>query len=334
MPRLQGPLLYKGFVMAESTHILSSYIQNVHELQLRRLGYVPDVLEPVLDSVYLLGETKLLDAPIIGIVGSRHASQQGMTDSFWSAKELAMAGCVVISGLAVGIDAAAHRGAMAAGPQRTIAVIAHGFNFCYPARHQSLLIQLLESGGLIISEYDADTPPKPHQFLHRNRIIAALCDALLVIEAGPKSGALTTASIALDLGKDIYALPGSIHSELSYGGHRLIRQGAGLVESPHELLIELGRELPQQLPRITAHTQASVENKAHSQQAGFPEMNDPRYDLVNMALSYTPQSLSELLEKIPGEANENNLIAGLLMLELDRKAYRLADGRWVRFKDH
>jgi DNA processing protein len=320
--------------MAESTRILSSYLQNVHKLQLRQLGYVPDVLEPALDSVYLLGETQLLDVPIIGIVGSRHASQQGMADSFWFAKELAMAGCVVISGLAVGIDAAAHRGAMAAGPQKTIAVIAHGFNFCYPARHQSLLLELLKSGGLIISEYDADVPPKPHQFLHRNRIIAALCDALLVIEAGPKSGALTTASIALDLGKDIYALPGSIHSELSHGGHRLIRQGAGLVESPHELLIELGRELPQQRPRVATQTQARVGNTDHSQQASFPEMNDPRYDLVNMALSYMPQTLLELLEKIPGEASENDLIAGLLMLELDRKAYRLADGRWVRFKDH
>ena len=320
--------------MAESTHILSSYLQNVHKLQLRQLGYVPDVLEPALDSVYLLGETQLLDAPIVGIVGSRHASQQGMADSFWFAKELAMAGCVVISGLAVGIDAAAHRGAMAAGPQKTIAVIAHGFNFCYPARHQSLLLELLKSGGLIISEYDADVPPKPHQFLHRNRIIAALCDALLVIEASPKSGALTTASIALDLGKHIYALPGSIHSELSHGGHRLIRQGAGLVESPHELLIELGRELPQQRPRVATQTQARVGNTDHPQQASFPEMNDPRYDLVNMALSYMPQTLLELLEKIPGEASENDLIAGLLMLELDRKAYRLADGRWVRFKDH
>lgn len=320
--------------MAESTHILSSYLQNVQRLHLNQLGYVPDILEPTLESVYLLGEIKLLDAPIIGIVGSRHASQQGIADSFWFAKELAMAGCVIVSGLAVGIDAAAHRGAMAAGPQTTIAVIAHGFNFCYPARHQSLLIQLLESGGLVISEYDADTPPKPHQFLHRNRIIAGLCDALLVIEAGPKSGALTTASIALELGKDIYALPGSIHSELSHGGHRLIRQGAGLVESPHELLIELGRELPQQWPRVATQTQARVGNTDHSQQASFPEMNDPRYDLVNKALSYVPQSLLELLEKIPGQANENDLIAGLLMLELDRKAYRLADGRWVRFKDH
>ena len=303
-------------------------------LDLTHYGYVPETLEPKLKPVYLLGEAGLLSRPIIGIVGSRHASHQGMADSFWFAKELAMAGCVIVSGLAVGIDAAAHRGAISAGRGTTIAVVAHGFCFCYPARHQLLLNQVLDSGGIVISEYEPNTPPRPHQFLHRNRIIAGLCDALLVIEAGPKSGALTTASIALELGKDIYALPGSIHSELSYGGHQLLRQGAGLIESPHELLFDLGRELlpAAKQPIGKKHKKASSAPKAW--QTGFPEMKDPRYDLVNLALGYEPQSLSELLLKLPKHCGENDLIAGLLMLELDRKDYRLPDGRWVRFKNH
>ena len=303
-------------------------------LDLIHQGYVPETLEPKLKPVYLLGEAGLLSRPIIGIVGSRHASPQGMADSFWFAKELARAGCVIVSGLAVGIDAAAHRGAISVGRGTTIAVVAHGFSFCYPARHQLLRDELLDSGGTLISEYEPNTPPRPHQFLHRNRIIAGLCDALLVIEAGPKSGALTTASIALDLGKDIYALPGSIHSELSYGGHQLIRQGAGLVESPHELLTDLGRKfLPANRPAIQKKHRKEPRVQ-EARQADFPEMKDPSYDQVNLVLSYEPQTLSELLLKLPKDSGENDLIAGLLMLELDRRAYRLPDGRWVRFKNH
>ena len=303
-------------------------------LDLVKHGYVPDTLEPKLRPIYLLGEPSLLSRPIIGIVGSRHASQQGIEDSFWFAKELATAGCVVISGLAVGIDAAAHRGAISAGRNSTIAVVAHGFRFCYPARHQQLLQQVLETGGAAISEYEPNTPPRPHQFLHRNRIIAGLCDALLVIEAGPKSGALTTASIALELGKDIYALPGSVHSELSCGGHQLIRQGAGLVQSPHELLTDLGRALLPQAKRPVRKKQGKDASQPKTWQDDFPEMRDPRYDLVNSAIRYEPQSLTELLSTLPEHCNENDLIAGLLMLELDQRACRLPDGRWVRFKNH
>ncbi len=304
------------------------------QLDLTDQGYVPDCLQPKLKPVSLLGESRLLRQPIIGIVGSRHASQQGMEDSFWFAKELALAGCVVVSGLAVGIDAAAHRGAISAGLNTTIAVIAHGFQFCYPARHKGLLQEIIQTGGAVISEYESDTPPRPHQFLHRNRIIAGLCDALLVIEAGPKSGALTTAGLALEFGKDIYAVPGSIHSELSHGGHQLLRQGAGLVESPQELLVDLGhRLLP--LAKQTNHRKEPKEVSGQRPcQADFPELRDPRYDLVNSALGYEPQTVMELLYKLPEQTTENDVIAGLLMLELNRNAFRLPDGRWVRFKNH
>jgi DNA processing protein len=304
------------------------------QLDLTDQGYVPDCLQPKLKRVSLLGESSLLPQPIIGIVRSRHASRQGIGDSFWFAKELALAGCVVVSGLAVGIDAAAHRGAISAGLNKTIAFIAHGFQFCYPAGHQGLLQEIIQTSGAVISEHESNTPPTPHQFLHRNRIIAGLCDALLVIEAGPKSGALTTAGLALEFGKDIYAVPGSIHSELSHGGHQLLRQGAGLVESSQELLSDLGHRLLPLAKQTNLRKEPKEVSGQRTCQADFPELRDPRYDLINSALGYEPQTAMELLSKLPEQTSENDVIAGLLMLELNRNAFRLPDGRGVRFKNH
>jgi DNA processing protein len=189
-------------------------------------------------------------------------------------------------------------------------------------------------GGAVISEYESDTPLRPHQFLHRSRIIAGLYDALLVIGAGPKSDALTTAGLALEFGKDIYAVPGSIYSDLCHGDHQLLLQGAGLVESPQGLLSDLGHGL---LPVAKQTTHRRVPREVSGQvtcQADFPELRDPRYDLGNSALGYEPQTVMELLSKLPGQTTKNDVIAGLLMLELNRNAFRLPDGRWVHFKNH
>ncbi len=155
-----------------------------------------------------------------------------------------------------------------------------------------------------------------------------------MIGAGPKSDALTTAGLALEFGKDIYAVPGSIYSDLCHGDHQLLLQGAGLVESPQGLLSDLGHGL---LPVAKQTTHRRVPREVSGQatcQADFPELRDPRYDLVNSALGYEPQTVIELLSKLPGQTTKNDVIAGLLMLELNRNAFRLPDGRWVHFKNH
>ncbi|WP_017925025.1 DNA-processing protein DprA, partial [Burkholderia glumae] len=151
---------------------------------------------------------------------------------------LAAAGLVVVSGLARGIDAAAHRGALdsAAG---TVAVVGTGVDRVYPAAHH-LLAEAIAQHGAVLSEWPLGTPARAANFPQRNRLIAALCDGVLVVEAAPRSGSLITARVANDIGRDVFALPGSIHAPLARGCHALIRDGAKLVETPSDILEEFG----------------------------------------------------------------------------------------------
>jgi DNA processing protein len=168
----------------------------------------------------------------IAIVGSRAPTPYGTAQAERFGRELAAAGVVVVSGLARGVDQAAHRGALAAGGG-TIAVLGSGLDRPWPAVP---LVDEIASKGLLLSEHDARTPPRPHHFPLRNRIISGLCDGLLVIEAAAASGSLISARWAVDQGRDVFALPGRVDHPMSAGCHRLLREGAGLVESPAELL--------------------------------------------------------------------------------------------------
>ena len=175
----------------------------------------------------------------VAIVGTRHPTAYGLEVAGRLAKDLAFAGVSVVSGLARGIDGAAHVGALdAAG--KTWAVLGSGLDIVYPREHESLVKRILEGAGTIITEYPLGFPPRREHFPKRNRIIAALADGLVVVEAGEKSGALITAGLALDLGREIMAVPGSVFSDRSRGSHALIRQGAQLVQDAREVLEALG----------------------------------------------------------------------------------------------
>src|SRR2546422_7184161 len=179
------------------------------------------------------------DGPRVAIVGSRRPSPYGEAVAEQLAADLARAGVIVVSGLALGCDAAAHRGAMVGGGV-TIAVMGTGVDIVYPAAHFQLAEEILAAGGALVSQFADGTAPRRHNFPARNQTMAALSDAVVVVEAVQGSGALITAETALDLHKEVMAVPGSIFSPLSVGTHALIRDGAGLVQNARDILAVLG----------------------------------------------------------------------------------------------
>ena len=179
------------------------------------------------------------EGPRVAIVGSRRPSPYGEAVAEQLASDLARAGVVVISGLALGIDAAAHRGSLSGGGA-TIAVMGTGVDIVYPASHCRLAEEILAAGGALVSQFPDGTPPRRHNFPARNWTIAALSDVVVVVEAAEGSGALITAEAALELHKDVMAVPGSVFSPLSVGTHALIRDGAGLAQNSRDVLAALG----------------------------------------------------------------------------------------------
>lgn len=201
----------------------------------------PALLREVADApvaLYVHGDCAALNEPQLAIVGSRNATLVGQQNAGAFARALARAGLTVTSGLALGIDAAAHRGALDAGG-RTVAVAGHGLDRIYPAGNRALAQAIVECGA-IVSEFPIGTPPLAANFPVRNRIISGLSVGVLVVEAALRSGSLITARLAAEQGREVFALPGSIHSPLARGCHALIRQGAKLVEEAEHVLEELG----------------------------------------------------------------------------------------------
>jgi DNA processing protein len=189
------------------------------------------------DRVFVAG--RLLEpAPYLAVVGARRPTRYGLEVTGWLAREISAAGLVVVSGMAAGIDSAAHRGALKAGAP-TVAVLGCGLDICYPRRNRDLYETLSESGTLV-SEYEAGVQPLPHHFPQRNRIIAGMSLGVVVVEGRPEGGAMITARLAGEYGREVFAVPGPCHSANSEGPHRLIREGARLVSSPDELLEDLG----------------------------------------------------------------------------------------------
>jgi DNA processing protein len=200
----------------------------------------PDNLRHIVAApllLYVKGRSELLAQRAVAVVGSRNASRQGVLNAEHMAQTLSDAGVTVVSGLALGIDAAAHLGGLS-GPGSTIAVLGTGIDRIYPARNGALARRIAEEGCLI-SECPLGTPPSRDNFPRRNRIISGLSRGVLVVEAASQSGSLITARLAAGQGRDVYAVPGSIHATLSKGCHELIREGARLVESGYDVLQEL-----------------------------------------------------------------------------------------------
>jgi DNA processing protein len=250
--------------------------------------------------LWLQGRRELLATPSLAVVGSRNPTAQGADNARAFARSLARDGYTIVSGLALGVDAAAHEGALEA-QGGTIAVVGTGLDQVYPRRNAGLAARILAGGGLIASEYALGMPVLPANFPKRNRIIAGLSQGCLVVEAAVQSGSLITARLAVEAGREVFAIPGSIHSPQSRGCHALIRQGAKLVESAQDVLEELSG---QALPEAPAGAQTP-----HEQQA-----------LLD-AMGFDPVSLDALMARCGWPAAE--LSAALLELELDGQVARL-----------
>ncbi len=185
--------------------------------------------------VYFIGNIPLARCPVVAIVGTRKPTSYGKEVTFKLAYELAQKGVIIVSGLALGTDAIAHRAALQAGGT-TIAVLANGLDSVYPASHRALAEEIVKKGGLIIGEYPPGTPARDFQFLARNRIVSGLSDAIIVTEAASRSGTLATVAHALDQNKEVFAVPGNITSPMSVGPNRLIQTGAHPVTSAADIL--------------------------------------------------------------------------------------------------
>jgi len=277
-------------------------------LTLADSAYPPALLE-IADPpslLYVRGDPALLKRRNLAIVGSRNATPQGLQTAENFARTLAGHGLGIISGLALGIDAAAHRGALAAGGD-TIAVIGTGADRIYPARNQELT-RAIAAQGVIVSEFPLGTPPIAANFPRRNRIISGLALGVLVVEAAPESGSLITARLAAEQGREVFAIPGSIHSPLARGCHQLIKQGAKLVETANDILEELGAA---QAPETAVATTGSDSE-----------------DALLIALGHGPCSLDELAERSGYETEQ--LLGELLMLELAGLIATLPGNRYQR----
>ncbi|MFG6416034.1 DNA-processing protein DprA [Roseateles sp. DC23W] len=251
--------------------------------------------------LWLQGRRELLATPSLAIVGSRDPTAQGAYNARAFSRALARDGYTIVSGLALGVDAAAHEGALDAGGA-TIAVVGTGLDQVYPRRNAGLAARLLDGGGLMLSEYALGMPVLQANFPKRNRIIAGLSQGCLVVEAAVQSGSLITARLAAEAGREVFAIPGSIHSPQSRGCHALIRQGAKLVESAEDVREELSGQVAPAAPEVA--------QAPHEQHA-----------LLD-AMGFDPVSLDALMARCGWPAPE--LSAALLELELEGHVARLA----------
>lgn len=287
---------------------------NNHIVTLADAEYPKSLLE-ITDPppfLYTKGNLALLNQPGIAIVGSRNASVQGEKNAEAFAHDLSAYGLCIVSGLALGIDGAAHRGALSANGA-TIAVVGTGLDIVYPAKHRDLAHQIAQQ-GLIISEFSLGTPSKPQNFPKRNRIISGLSLGCLVVEANLQSGSQITARLAAEQGREIFAIPGSIHSPMSKGCHQLIKQGAKLVDCLQDITEELKLDTPN--PRIAL----TVDGKSTT--------DDSENHLLLNTMGFEAISLEQLVA-VSG-LTVSAVSSMLMLLELEGKVANLAGGQYQR----
>ncbi|APV49139.1 DNA protecting protein DprA [Betaproteobacteria bacterium GR16-43] len=258
-------------------------------------------------ALYVQGRPELLNAPSFAIVGSRNATVQGLHDARAFARTLSDAGLTIVSGLALGIDAAAHRGGLD-GEASSIAVLGTGADGDYPRRNAALRSELAQRGALV-SEFPLGSPPAKEHFPKRNRLISGLARGVLVVEAAVASGSLITAHEANDQGRDVFALPGSIHASLSKGCHKLIQEGAKLVDCANDILEEL------RLP-VAAPTRRGAQGVEHQDHAFLD------------AMGFAPQSIDQIASATGKDCA--TVAAHLSQLEISGSVAGLAGGLFQR----
>ncbi|HZW59095.1 MAG TPA: DNA-processing protein DprA [Woeseiaceae bacterium] len=303
--RLAAALEWQG---RADNHLVAANGEDYPEL-LRQTRDYPAVL-------FVKGNLGALHLPSLAMVGSRNPTRGGIQNAFEFARHLGAAGFCIVSGLAQGIDSAAHRGALRAAAQ-TIAVLGHGIDRVYPAGNRELAHQVA-AGGALVSEYPLGSPPRRENFPQRNRLISGLSLGTLVVEAAWRSGSLITARLASEQGREVFAIPGSIHNPLARGCHRLIREGAKLVESAPDILDELAPLVG----HLMQHNESPPADEIDVKQ------RDADYDLLLDTLGHDPASADELAEKCTLTIDQVSSM--LLILELEGEVEVLQGGQYSR----
>lgn len=268
-------------------------------------------------ALFVRGEPALLRHPQLAMVGSRNPTAGGRDTARDFARHLARAGLTITSGLALGIDGASHAGALEAGGT-TIAVCGTGLDRIYPARHRDLAHRI-EAEGALVSEFPPGTPPRRANFPQRNRIISALSLGTLVVEAARESGSLITARFALEQGREVFAIPGSIHNPLARGCHRLLREGAKLVETAQDVIEELGAMVASLRP---------VETDPVSHHKEETSATDDEYSDLLESVGYEPVPVDLLVERTG--LKPDVISSMLLILELEGRVEATPGGRYSR----
>ena len=272
--------------------------------------------------LYLRGRWReAIAQPCLAVVGSRRSSSYGINAAASLARDLAAQGLTIVSGLARGIDAAAHRGALE-GSGLTLAVVGTGLDTTYPAEHHPLSREIAAAGALI-SEFPLGTPPLPQNFPYRNRILSGLCFAVLIVEAAEHSGSLITARMAAEQGRDVYAVPGNITSQTSFGPNYLIKDGAKLIQCARDVLEELPTDLRQRLLGLSAHPDQAVQTNIDS------VILTPAEQLVIDLLSAdAPAHIDQLL--LASQLSSPEMMNALLGLEMKDRIIQLPGKSFLR----
>lgn len=297
------------------------------EADIRLLQYEHDDFPPLLKEIqrpppllYVRGDSDVLALPQVAVVGARRASQAALDNAQAFSADLAAAGFAITSGLALGVDAAAHRGALRSGG-KTIAVLGTGVDRFYPRRNVGLAEDILAGGGAIISEMPLGTAPEAGNFPRRNRIISGLSLGVLLVEAAVRSGSLITARLALEQNREVFAIPGSIHNPLARGCHHMIKHGAALVETSADIVAQLGGGLSG-LAAQPGLFDGDVQGTAVA-------LNAEQLHIVR-ALGGDPRTLEQLAGATG--ADTGDLMAALLQLELDGMVEQLPGGYQLTVK--
>lgn len=275
--------------------------------------FYPENLKHIYDPpkvLFYAGNIKILQSRMLAVVGARKATYYGLDMAETIARDLSEAGLCVVSGMARGIDTAAHRGALGAAGQ-TVAVLGCGIDVVYPRENRKLMAEIIER-GIVISEFPPGTPPRAMNFPRRNRIISGLSEGILIVEAAIKSGSLITADFALEQGRDVFAVPGLVSNALSRGAHRLIKQGAKLVEEANDILEDLGIEQV---------------GKSSPQKIRLNDLTNIEEKIYNI-ISDAPVSSEEIIVKLGVEPSE--VLSALLTMELDGLVGKLPGQLYIR----
>ena len=310
-----------------AAYSFSSPVLEKKSAELERLGLqimtradagFPDPLRAIYDpppALYFRGNFKEI-GPAIALVGSRQATPSGKTVAVEMAAGLAAAGVTVVSGLARGIDGAAHRGALKTG--RTWAVLGNGLDRIYPVEHRQLAADIVRNGA-ILSEYPPGVPPRPLHFPARNRLISGLCQAVVIVEAAARSGALITADFALEHGREVFAVPGPVRSRASVGCHRLLQQGAGLVTSAADVI--------EALELLGVRLTGSAKERVAQKSEDDSDLTPPMRELLE-SIPFEPTQIDDII----GSGRSDQVISILTELELEGRVARCEGGAYCRLK--